>query len=222
MLVIFDVDGTLIDNGHVYTKAIRDVLRDNQLPDLTDETILAHIGFDAQTVVKTFFGMLPEDRRDAVGAQAIKTIRERDLQAQPLFAGTLDMLKRVSELPDCKVALLSNKEHEALTVVIKSLFKDYNFFQVIGASDKRASKPAPDGILYLMELAGATPDETFMVGDTVVDVRAGRAAKVQTIACAWGFHHRAQLEAEEPGYVVTNHQELVAILERASHGQRSE
>ncbi|TNJ29477.1 Phosphoglycolate phosphatase [Giardia muris] len=222
MLVIFDVDGTLIDDGHVYTKAIREVLQSNGLPDMTDEAILAHMGFDAQTVIMAFFGTLPDDRRDAAGAQAIRKIREKDLQTHPLFPGTLEMLKTVSELPNCKVALLSNKEHEALTVVVKSLFKDWNFFQVIGASKERAPKPAPDGILHLMESAGAKPEETFMVGDTIVDVQTGHAANVQTIACTWGFHPRAQLEAEKPRHLVTNHQELVAILEQAAYGRGSE
>lgn len=221
MLLIFDVDGTIIDNIQVFVSCINGILGRHGYPPFSQKTITSVIGWGCEHTIKT---LLP-DADEAMQLQLAKEYREEimaiQMEPQELFSGASETMIHLTQIAQktknlgnkaLKLAILSNKEHDATLVVADKAFSAFSFDVILGAEKSRRSKPHPDGILEIMRCCDAEPEETWMIGDMTVDIQAGNAAGVGTIACTWGFHSQETLATEKPTHVVNSWQELEALL----------
>ena len=90
------------------------------------------------------------------------------------------------------------------------------FFGIMGGDTLQVRKPDPAVIRHLIERAGVPTGHIWMVGDSAVDVRTGKAAGIRTIACAYGIRGRAELEREQPDFIVDDAASIADIVLRAS------
>jgi len=216
-LVIFDLDGTLVDTFGDIAAAVNFALKELGLSARRVEDVKRHVGNGArllmQWAVQNDSEMRPSGGDDKILDRAVAYWMDYYL-AHPadharLYPGVLPMLQTLKS-HEIKTAVLSNKFHKVterlLTILQIRPFLD----RVIGENDRIARKPAPDGIFYLMKWAKVRPQETWMVGDSEPDILAGRAAGCRICAGAYGVLDRAALERLGPHVIINSPMEIVS------------
>ena len=186
MLIVFDLDGTLVDSIHDLAEAASDLSEQYGGARLDDEEVALMIGDGAAVLVERVLARAGR-RADEPGALAeflaFYDARMFDTtRAYPGMADTLGVLADTHAL-----ALLTNKPEEASRRVLAHTgLATYFAHMVFGDSDT-GRKPAPGGLRWLMERNGASPERTLLVGDSDVDLRTARACGVRLCIARYGF-----------------------------------
>jgi phosphoglycolate phosphatase len=186
-LVVFDLDGTLIDSSRDLAAAVNRALRRAApgAPALPEDVVRTFIGSGARvlitrSVAEAGLGQSVDD----VLALFLEEYRRGLLDATRLYPGTEDALSR---LRDRHLAVLTNKPGDMSRVILEGLGVKGRFFRIYGAGDVEARKPDPAGLRRIAEEAGVDVEEAVMVGDSGIDVRTGRAAGALTAGVTYGF-----------------------------------
>jgi len=207
---MFDLDGTLVDSINDITNALNFALRPLRSKDLPPSEVAGMIGEGTVRLIERLIEKynLPVDKRRLVGpfveyyaAHLTDTTRP-----YPAVTETLQALKNYIKV------VISNK-YEAFT--LKSLEKlglSGYFEMVISGDTVPERKPSPAPILHVLSALHAEPREALMVGDSIVDIHAAKAASVQSVAVTYGygspgFHEQAD-------FVIDTMSELTAIVQR--------
>jgi phosphoglycolate phosphatase len=114
----------------------------------------------------------------------------------------------------CKLAVVSNKPHEATLLLVERLFSRWPFLAVHGQSDDWPLKPDPTLCLDIAAGAGADPAQCLFVGDSNVDMKTGTAAGMHPVGVEWGFRGREELIASGAEAVIAHPRELPPFLEK--------
>lgn len=211
-VVLFDLDGTLIDSGPIIMDAARHAVRSvlgRESDAELDELVRSNIGGPGLTAMMEAID--PRRVTELVDAYLEENIR--------LHAGLTafdEMLALLPVLRDAgrRVGIVTAKRRTSVELA-------YERFPVlretadvlIGAEDTERHKPHPDPLLEALRRLGAEPGEAAYVGDSPFDIRAGRAAGVLSIAVAWGgIHGDAALLAESPDALVHEPGELLELV----------
>ncbi len=211
-LIVFDLDGTLIDSRQDLCNSVNATLANFGLKPLPDAIIASYIGDGAAMLIRRALqipGELPpgQDPEDEGFFQEafeffLTYYRAHKLDFTHLYPGVLDALEAVRTLADGslrQMAVLTNKPVGPARAICEGLGIDGYFFKIYGGDSFASKKPHPEGLLTLMQEAGVTPGETLMVGDSDVDVRTGRNAGVWVLGCSFGLApetlHAAQPDA---------------------------
>jgi phosphoglycolate phosphatase len=186
-LVVFDLDGTLIDSSRDLAAAVNRALRRAapDAPALPEDVVRTFIGSGARVLITRSLAEagLPQSV-DEVLALFLEEYRRGLLDATRLYPGTEDALSR---LRDRRLAVLTNKPGDMSRVILEGLGVAGRFFRIYGAGDVEARKPDPAGLRRIAEEAGVDVEEAVMVGDSGIDVRTGRAAGALTAGVTYGF-----------------------------------
>ena len=207
-LVIFDLDGTLID---AYTAIIKSfnftmtVLGYEPQPDLT---IRRAVGWGDKFLLKPFVKNNDLDK-------ALLLYRKHHKKSLPrysrVFAHVYGLLKYLKN-QGYKLAVASNRPTKFSWILIKQLkLKEY-FNYVLCADKLKRGKPYPEILNKVMLKLRVKPCETMYVGDMIIDVQAGKRAKVMTIAVTTGSNTKKELLAEKPYRIIKNIVELRKLL----------
>jgi HAD superfamily hydrolase (TIGR01509 family) len=127
-----------------------------------------------------------------------------------IIPGVREMLERLR--PHFKMAVVSARSKRGTQGFVDHFALAPYFDCVASAQTASRTKPWPDPVLWAIERMGAGPEETVMVGDTTVDLRAGRAAGTQTVGVLCGFGERAELEREGADLILESTAELAGVL----------
>jgi phosphoglycolate phosphatase len=213
-LVVFDLDGTLIDSSRDLAAAVNAALRQVAAgtPALSDDEVRTFVGDGARVLVARSLARagLPHSV-DEVLPVFLESYRGRLLETTRLFPGVAEAL---DALRGETLAVLSNKPGDMSRAILAGLGIASRFRSVLGAGDVPARKPDPAGLQRLMADTGTSPARTAIVGDSAVDVLTGRAAGVVTIGVTYGFAPET-LRATAPVVLVDDARELPAALDRA-------
>lgn len=213
-LILFDIDGTLVDSAALLLATQAATLK---------RFGIAHPGRDAGLAVVGL--SLPEAFRALVGdgydAEALAAaykddfVQFRDLPAyrDELYPGAAETIAAVSALPDTAIGIATGKSRRGVAHLLARHGWD-TLFNTIQTADDAPSKPHPAMILQAMSAAGATAERTFMIGDSVHDVRMARAADVTMIAVAWGFQPPTMLVEAGAQHVIPSFDALLPLLSR--------
>lgn len=209
-LVIFDLDGTLIDAFADIALAANHVRERNDLPFLSIAEVKQHVGHGARYLVEGVLGTTETAVIDENLAALVEFYKGmKDSQAE-VYDGVLETLEQLQAQGVC-TAVASNKPHPVALQVVAQLglapFLDF----VRGETPDVRRKPAPDALLRVMADAGVGAEDTLMVGDTEMDIAAARAAGVRVAAVTYGQHGTARLSAATPDYLLSKMPELLAI-----------
>src|SRR5262249_2571346 len=157
---------------------------------------------------------LAENGRTPESVAALAT-RYRDhyarccLDTTVLYPGVAECIARLS---GHVLAVLSNKPEQFLERMLYSLGLSGRFAVMVGGDAVQVAEPAPAAVAFVGRRAGGRPAPVWMVGDSGIDVAAGRAAGARTIGCAWGLRGAAELRAAGAEFVVDHACEIPPII----------
>ncbi len=213
-LVIFDLDGTLIDSELDLVAAVNAMLRHYGRKELPLEVIGTYIGDGAPMLIRRALGD-PADREFLQQAlnYFLLYYREHKLDNTRTYEGISKMLQQVSQGDGAprKLAVLTNKPVRVSRDILAGLGLADFFTQVYGGNSFETKKPDPLGANTLMREAGAAPGETVMVGDSGVDVLTARNAGLWSVGVNYGFAPQT-LQQVPPDVLVDTPAELARVL----------
>jgi phosphoglycolate phosphatase len=186
-LLIFDLDGTLIDSRTDLANAVNATRAEWRRGPLSDELIFSYVGNGAPVLIQRAMG--PEASADEVAAALeffMAWYRQHALDATVLYPGVHEGLDRL-HAAGAKMAVLTNKPVRISQRIVQGLGIAHLFRQVYGGNSFEHKKPHRIGIDTLRAELDALDAETWMVGDSYVDVQTARNAGVGACGVAWGF-----------------------------------
>lgn len=213
-LVVFDVDGTLVDSQHLIVAAMEAGFRGEGLPPPGRTEILGIVGLSLLNAVAALAPDLPEARlaRIADGyREAFIAQRERGEAHAPLYPGARAALERLAADPDIRLGVATGKARRGLDHVLAS-HDLQGMFETMQTADNHPSKPHPSMLETALIETGLPARQAVMIGDTAFDIEMGKAAGFGTIGVAWGYHPRARLEAAGADRVIEDYAALDAVL----------
>ena len=212
-LVIFDLDGTLLNTIGDLAAACEDMLIRRALPQHTLAEYTSFVGNGIRNLVKR---SLPEElRTDEYVEQAKADFVDyytHNIHNHTLpYEGITELLSELQRA-GVRIAVASNKFHEGTLQLIAHFFSDINFVAVYGNREGFPLKPDAQLIEEIMQLGGATNSECVMVGDSAVDIQTAHNAGIASIAVSWGFRSMEELEQANPDHIATSVEQLRHIL----------
>jgi phosphoglycolate phosphatase len=188
-LIVFDLDGTLVDSSVDLANAVNALLRDLGAAPIPVGEVVAMVGDGAAVLVRralTAADLDPEtpDALDRFLAHYDPHLLDN---TRP-YAGMLETLQQLSA--GATLAVLTNKPSRATDLMLTGLDLRRYFRDVIGGDTSWGRKPAPAGLLHLCGIAGARPADTLLVGDSAVDLATARNAGTRICLARYGFGYR--------------------------------
>lgn len=190
-LVVFDLDGTLIDSRKDLCNAVNAMLVEFKRQPLPEEIIASYIGDGAGMLVRRALG---DPHNEPLVEDALEHFlayyREHKLDHTYVYAGVMEALAALRALPDGReraMSVLTNKPIGPSRAICEALELSPHFFRIYGGDSFATKKPDPVGLLALMQEAGARPEETLMVGDSDVDLLTAQRAGTWSLGCRYGL-----------------------------------
>ncbi len=196
--VLFDVDGTLLDTRDTWIAAFDEGLASVRSHAMTGAGGVRWIGTPIETIYAERCGLAGEALGRAVAAfqdHEADSVRH-GVRAFPGIPGMLENLR------SWRLGVITNKRRDTTLAALGSAGLGRRFDLVLGGDSVPRKKPAPDPILQAARDLGLEPAACAYVGDTEVDVRAGRDAGAVTVGVTWGYGTRARLEEAGVTYLV--------------------
>ena len=212
-LVLFDMDGTLVDSQHHIHAAMLAGLAAAGLPPLPRETVLAHVGLSLPEVVAALLPDEPHEVRALVtDGYRCAFLATRQAEEQPLYPGARDCLDRLASREDLLLGVATGKARRGLNALLESHGLADRFVSLQTADD-HPSKPHPSMVLAALDETGIAPGDAVMVGDTSFDMAMARSAAVAGIGVGWGFHPPAALIGAGAALVAEDFPALARAIE---------
>lgn len=195
-LIVFDLDGTLIDSVGGIAESVNRTRRDFGLPVLPESTIAAFTGDGARKLLERAVRgeTLPVSFEEAV-AVMVRHYAEDPLYHTSLYPGVAEGLAELKRA-GWRLAAVSNKPQLVGEKILAGLGIRQLLDDNIGGGGGFPLKPAPDAILHLLAKYGAVREHSFVVGDNHTDMNAARNAGLRGIFCTYGFGIRNDTPAE--------------------------
>lgn len=214
LLVVFDVDGTLIDSQRAIVGSMREAYESHGFEPPTREQILSVVGLSVAEAVSELSREAPGHPREAIG-QAFKTIFRESLtqgaDESALYSGAAEIIDRLSARSDVLLALATGNSRRGVERFLDR-FGYHDRFVSTQSADDAPSKPHPAMVLQACVEAGMRPEDAVMVGDTTFDMAMGRSAGARSIGVSWGYHPSERLLAAGAERVLSSFDELEAAL----------
>ncbi|APX90167.1 HAD family hydrolase [Brevirhabdus pacifica] len=213
-LVIFDVDGTLIDSQTHIIGAMRRAFDSAGRICPDDERIRSIVGLSLpEAMAELDPDCDPHALAEAYRASfvAVREAGQEDVLS-PLYPGARAALDLLSQDAACLLGVATGKSRRGLTRVFEAhSLGDY--FITSQVADDHPSKPHPSMIEAALRETGAAPEDTVIVGDTSFDMDMGRAAGVRRIGVSWGYHPAERLRGAGAEHVLPGFGDLAAALD---------
>lgn len=206
-LLIFDLDGTLIDSRADLATAVNGVRAHHGLAPLPLDTVTSYIGNGLRALVTRALQGLPVDIDDAIRMQA-RLYRLHMVDQTTLYPGVRDGLRRLHEAGHC-LAMATNKPVDASEALLAHFGVRDLFAQVLGGGSTEHLKPHPEMAQLAMRQTGFAPQATWVVGDNDTDLECARRAGIRSVFCAYGFGDR---RAEVPTVTVQTFDECARLF----------
>lgn len=213
-LVIFDLDGTLLDTRADIANACNHALRMCGCPERSVEEYNMIVG---RGIMNLFRGALPEDRRDEETVLKMKEYfvpyyNEHLADFTKPYEGIEDMLDTMVKA-GIDMAIASNKYQEGTELLVRKTLGRYGFRCILGQREGKPLKPDPAIIYDILEsIPGSEASETIYCGDSDIDMQTGAEAGIRTVGVTWGFRSREELSAHKPWLLVENPEEITHII----------
>ena len=206
-LLIFDLDGTLIDSKEDLCCAVNATRTHSGLPPLANETVYSYVGEGAPVLIRRTLGPGATDKQVADALSFfLAYYNAHMIDHTVLYHGVRETLDRLLEA-GVKMAVLTNKPVRMSRAIVEALGMGAHFRRVYGGNSFDQKKPHPIGIETLMSECESTRDRTMMVGDSGVDIRTARNAQVKACGVTYGFQPDT-LAADPPDLLVDRFEQL--------------
>jgi phosphoglycolate phosphatase len=210
-LLIFDLDGTLVDSKLDLVHSVNAARRLMNLPPISDELVASYVGNGAPVLMRRALGA---EASEAEVQRALEFFlgyyRDHMLDNTRLYPGVKEALDRMLA-GGARMAVLTNKPVRFSRAIVDGLGLGEHFFQVYGGNSFDQKKPDPIGIEKLLVESGIPRDRAIMVGDSGVDIRTARNAKVKACGVSYGFQPES-FEQDPPDILVDDMNQLADYL----------
>jgi phosphoglycolate phosphatase len=207
-LLIFDLDGTLVDSKLDLVHSVNAARGLMKLPPISEELVSSYVGNGAPVLMRRALG--PE-ASEADVQRALEYFlgyyREHMLDNTRLYPGVKDALDRLHKAGS-KMAVLTNKPVRISRELVNRIGLGDHFFQVYGGNSFEQKKPDPIGVEALLRESGIARERAVMVGDSGVDIRTARNANIRACGVSYGFQPEGFVQ-DPPDIVVDDMNELV-------------
>lgn len=195
-LLIFDLDGTLVDSRQDLANSINAMLKNYHRPELQPDVIATYIGDGAPTLVRRSLGFQDDHK---IGPQEEEFIedalvyfleyyREHKLDNTYCYAGVLETLRTLQSSRNGRVmSVLSNKPVNPSRAIVNALGMAEFFRAVYGGNSFETKKPDPLGVRNLLKEFNVRPEEAVIIGDSDVDMMTGRNAGIYSVGVTYGL-----------------------------------
>lgn len=211
-IVIFDLDGTILDTLTDLENSVNYVLVKKGLNKKTTEEIRSYVGNGIELLMRR---ALPLDISEAEFEEDFKMFKkhyEENLQNETKpYLGIMELMVNLIN-QGMLLAVVSNKFQEGVNKLVKDFFGDL-VNVAVGTSDTIRPKPEIDSIKYLYEnLNIKEEDEVYFIGDSEVDIQTAKNASIPIISVTWGFRPKEELVTHNPDYIVDEPNEIYDII----------
>ena len=212
-LVIFDLDGTLLDTIADLAESANYVLKQLGYPTHDVETIRTFVG---NGINKLLERALPDEEKTEENVMRMRAhfvpyydIHNADLSAP--YPGIVALLEAL-QAKGLMIAVASNKYQEATVKLVKQYFPMIDFVEILGQREGINVKPDPTIVFDILKKANVSPEEVLYVGDSGVDMQTAINAGVDAVGVTWGFRPRAELESFCPMGLIDKADELLKFI----------
>lgn len=206
-LIIFDLDGTLVDAYKAIEESLNFTLRKLGYPRANPYKVRRSVGWGDENFIRVF--VKEEDVKEG-----LRIYRRHHKTSLVKYPRVIPKARRILELlkkRNYKLAIASNRPPKFSNILIKYLGLKKYFDLVICAKDKNEIKPKPDLLHRIIRKLNIDPAEALYVGDMTIDVDAGRNAGIKTIAVLGGSSSKAELKKAKPFKIISRITELKSI-----------
>ena len=215
-LVIFDLDGTLVDSRLDLVQSVNAALRHIQRPELPADVIASYVGDGAPVLIQRALG---EESGDAALVRQgleffLSYYREHKLDHTTVYQGIHQALAAIQSNRGGnprKLAVLSNKPVGPSRAIVDAFGLGGFFTQVYGGNSFATKKPDPEGARVLLLEHEIQPENAVMVGDSLVDISTGQNAGMYTIGVTYGFAPHT-LNDPQPDVLLDTPEELASLF----------
>jgi phosphoglycolate phosphatase len=215
-LVIFDCDGTLVDSQHMIISAMHETFKEAGLTPVTDTAVRSIVGLSLYEAIEALLpGAGEELHRDLESRYKglfYKMRVEHQAGPDPLYDGTLEALNALNDA-GYLLGVATGNSQRGLARVIKEHDLD-GMFVTLQTADGHPSKPHPSMITTAASEAGASIDDTVMIGDTSYDIMMAVRAGSHPLGVDWGYHSAEDLRAAGAKHVASRYNEIPQLVEQ--------
>lgn len=209
--VIFDMDGTILNTLDDLHDSVNYALEKMGYPLRSLDEIRSFVGNGVEVLIRR---SVPKGTDEKGREQCRSFFREHysvnmNNKTRP-YEGIVDLIKALRQR-GYKTAVVSNKSEYAVIELCKQTFPDL-FDVIVGQTQERSPKPAPDGVFYALDKLGIRKSQAVYVGDSDVDVQTALNSGLDCIGVTWGFRDRAVLEKAGAKYIIDKAGEMLNII----------
>ena len=212
-LVIFDLDGTLLDTVADLANATNQALEQCGYPVHPTDAYYTFVG---NGVNKLFARALPAEHSTEENVLRIRSLfvpyyNQHNADCSRPYPGVVELLHALQE-GGVQVAVASNKYHEATFKLVHHFFPDIRFAAIYGQREEVPIKPAPDIVFDILHDTGIAKEDTLYVGDSGVDMQTAGNAGVESVGVTWGFRSEDELHEYGAAHIVHEAREIMNFI----------
>lgn len=212
-LVIFDLDGTLVDTAEDICAALNRAIKPLGLGPMGVAETTALIGEGTTRLIEKALSPLGNKADEETRKAALKKFLDKYSEGLVVHSRAYPGVEEtLGKLGAFEKAVLSNKREELSRRLLEELGLARHFTLIAGSDTTASRKPSPAPVLFVLEKTGTRPEEAVMVGDSPYDIEAARGAGVTAVAVTYGYRERSLLTGAD--HIVERFGELVPLLER--------
>jgi phosphoglycolate phosphatase len=212
-LVIFDLDGTLLDTIADLAESANYALKQLGYPTHDVETIRTFVG---NGINKLLERALPSHEQTEENVMRMRShfvpyydVHNADLSSP--YPGIVYLLEDL-QAKGIQIAVASNKYQEATVKLVKQYFPDIDFVEILGQREGINVKPDPSIVFDILQKAHVSKEDVLYVGDSGVDMQTAINAGVDAVGVTWGFRPRAELESFQPMGLIDKAEDLLEFI----------
>lgn len=213
-LIIFDLDGTLIDSVPDLCAAVDATLLRLGLPPAGETRVRNWVGNGAEKLIKralSHAGICEASSQNSALQYFLEYYDRHCAVKTNLYPGVESTLKMLTQ-HSITMAIVTNKPKRFIAPILKHLAIEPYFQYTVGGDDLPHKKPHPLPLIHCMQTLDYRSEETWMVGDSINDILAARAADIPVVAVSYGYNHGRPIEAEGSDEVIANFAHLLDTL----------
>lgn len=212
--VIFDMDGTVYDSIADLANSVNYALERCNIPTHEIESYKNFLGEGVFTLIRKAIteSYYNDEIFDKVKHEYEEHYKKNLNDLSKPYEGIIPMLNKLKE-SGIKIAICSNKPHAFCVDICDTSFKDVFDF-VLGQSSERPKKPNPSMLFKIIEQLDSDSENAIYVGDSGIDIMAGKNANIKTIGVTYGFRTREELVESGAEYLCDNVEQLEKTIEK--------
>ena len=211
-LILFDLDGTLVDSAKDIYRAMNLTLVQLNRPQVTEQQVRTWIGRGAgqlcECVLKHQDGAFTSETHQHLLNQFLEIYENNVCVDTVLYDGVIEFLDYCQKAQKL-IAVVTNKPYQATVNLLKAMDLLDTFDFVIGGDSLPQRKPSPEPLLHVMNHFNKTPAQTLMIGDSRNDVESARSAEIDCVMLSYGYNHGEPLQDCQPQVIADSLKELL-------------